>query len=402
MKSRAALGWRFWRLWSATAVSSLGDGMLMVTLPLLATKLTTDERLVAGVAVAETAPWLLFAVLAGTIADRRSYRQVLVAADVARAVIVAFLAGQVLTDRLTMGSLLLAAFGLGVCRPAFEAAAFRAVPSVVDDASLTLANGYMEATLTVGDEIAGRAIGGLLYSFAASIPIVGDAISFLLSAVLLRTLPPDEPLVDPTAPRRSIRADIAEGFRWFVGNRLILVLTAVVAGLAIAQSMVVAVLVLISQQSFGLSSRGFGLLLSCMSVAGVAGSLGAERLLRRFGRKRILLSAIPVVSAMYFVAWSTPSVVIAALAFSVQVAAISTANVVVITIRQQVIPLAVMGRVSSVIRTLVGGALPIGSVIGGLLAHRFGIRSPMLVAALLSLAAGAIGGPALARQLDES
>jgi hypothetical protein len=113
--------------------------------------------------------------------------------------IVAFLAGQVLTDRLTMGSLLLAAFGLGVCRPAFEAAAFRAVPSVVDDASLTLANGYMEATLTVGDEIAGRAIGGLLYSFAASIPIVGDAISFLLSAVLLRTLPPDEPLVDRSA-----------------------------------------------------------------------------------------------------------------------------------------------------------------------------------------------------------
>jgi predicted MFS family arabinose efflux permease len=324
-----------------------------------------------------------------------------VAADVVRAVIVAFLAGQVVTDRLTIGTLLTAAFGIGVCKPAFDAAAYRAVPSVVDDTLLTRANGYMEATLMTGDEIVGRACGGILYSFAASIPVVGDAISFAASAILLRTLPPDRPLVDPAAPRTSIRSDMAVGLRWFAGNRPIRLLATVVAGLAIAQSMVFAVLVLIAQHRFGLSSRGFGLLLSCMAGGGVLGSLAAERLLSRFGPRRILLHAIGLVSMMYFVAWSASSVVIATLAFSLQAGAISTANVVTATIRQRLIPMAVIGRVSSVIRMLVSGALPIGSAAGGLLAHRFGVRSPVLAAALVSLVVGTIGGAALARSIDE-
>jgi MFS family permease len=370
--AKPGLGASFWRLWSASAVSAVGDGMLVVVLPLLATTLTKDARLIAGVAVAESLPWLFFAMLAGTIADRRSYRRVLVGTDLVRAVLTALIAIAALTNSLSIGLLMVGAFGLGTLRPLFDAAAYRAIPSVVDDSMLDRANGYAEATISAGEEVVGRAVGGLLYSVAASLPIIGDAVSFFASAVLLRTLPPDEALVDASATKTSIRSDMVAGFRWFVGNRLIRTLTFIVAGLAIAQSMMAAVLVIIAQRRFGLSDRWFGLFLAGTSIGGIVGSLVAERLIARF----------------------------ATVALSLQVGAISAANVAIVTLRQRTIPRAMIGRVTTVVRTFVWGALPLGSAIGGVIAQRFEPRTPLLVAAVLTFAIGALGGPVLARRLS--
>ena len=399
MGSTSRLGGRFWRLWTAAAASSLGDGMLVVSLPLLATTLTSDERLIAGVAVAETLPWLLFAVLAGTIADRRPYRQVLVGADVVRALILAAFTIRMLTHGLSIYLVLVASFGLGMLKPLFDAAAYRALPSVVDDELLERANGYMEATISGGDEIVGRAVGGVLYSIASSVPIIGDAVSFALSALLLRTLPPDTAVVDPSAPPTSIRADMIEGLRWFRGNRLIRLLTGMVGVLALAQSMVFAVLVIIAQRRLGLSARGFGVFLGAVSIGGIVGSLASRPLVDRIGQARLVLGAIAVGTAGYLVTWSTASAAVAAAALSIQAGATSAASVVIVTIRQRVIPRALIGRVSNVARTVTWGALPIGSAIGGVLAHRFGIRSPLLVATVLTIGVGVLAGPQLARHL---
>jgi MFS family permease len=397
--TKPGLGASFWRLWSASAVSAVGDGMLVVVLPLLATTLTKDARLIAGVAVAESLPWLLFAILAGTIADRRSYRRVLVGTDLVRAVLTALIAIAALTHSLTIGLLMVGAFGLGTLRPLFDAAAYRAIPSVVDDAMLDRANGYAEATISAGEDVVGRAVGGLLYSVTASLPIIGDAISFLASSVLLRTLPSDEPLTDASAPKTSIRSDMAAGFRWFVGNRLIRTLTFIVAGLAIAQSMMAAVLVIIAQRRFGLSDRWFGVFLAGTSVGGIVGSLVAERLIGRFGQLRVIVVGILTVSVAYLVAWLTRSALVATVALSVQVGAISAANVAIITIRQRTIPRALIGRVTNVIRTFTWGALPLGSAIGGVIAQRFEPRTPLLVAAVLTFVIGVVGGPVIARRL---
>ena len=395
----ATLGGAFGRLWAAGAVSSLGDGVLTVALPLVAATLTTDERLIAGVAVAETLPWLLFAVVAGSIADRRSYRQVLVGADLARAAILVLLAVRLVTGGLSVYVLLVATFGLGVLKPLFDAAAYRAVPSVVDDGLLERANGYLEATISGSDAIAGRALGGVLYAWSSSVPIIGDAISFALSAALLRTLPADQPLIDRRADRSSLRADMAAGFRWFRANPLIRALTGLVAVMALAQSMVFAVIVVIAQRRLGLSARGFGLFLGAVSVGGIVGSLVAPRLVAHVGQRRYIVGALSVVAVCYAPTWATTSAVAAAMALSVQAGAIGATNVVIVTIRQRVIPRAMIGTVSNVIRTFTWGALPIGSFLGGVLAHRFEVRTPLLVAAVLSGVVAVVAGPLLGRRL---
>jgi MFS family permease len=400
--TKQRLGGRFWRLWSASAASSLGDGMLAVALPLLATSLTTDARLVAAVAVAETLPWLLFAVVAGALADRNAYRKVLIFADVVRMVLVGALGMLALTDQLSIVSLIVGAFGLGTMKPLFDAAAHRAIPSVVDDALLEKANGYLEATLSGADEIIGRAVGGVLYAVARSLPILADAVSFAASAVVLRTLPSDEPVVESDAPRPTLRADMAEGLRWFRGNKLIRLITGVTAAMAIAQSMVLAVLVLIAKQRYGVSSRWFGVFVGATSIGGIIGSLVASRLMGAYGRFRVIIVAIAIVATMYLVSWATTNAFDAATAMSIQIGAISTANVAIFTIRQRVVPRAIIGRVSTVIRTFVWGAIPIGSAIGGALAHRYGVRSPLLVAAVLAFVVALAAGPPLRRSLREA
>jgi MFS family permease len=395
----AGLGQRFWRLWSATAASTIGDGMLVVALPLLATRLTTDARLIAGVAVVEQIPLLLFSILAGTIADRRSYRQVLIAADVVRGVIVALIAILTITDQLTIATLMVGAFGLGLFRPLFDAASYRAVPSVVDDALLDRANGYMEATLSAGDEVAGRAVGGLLFSIAPSVPIVGDALSFGVSAMLLRTLPADQPVTEPNGPATSIWADVVTGVRWFIRSRLIRLLSIVVAGLATAESIVSAVLVLIAKQRFDLSDRGFGIFLAGTSIGGILAGVVAGPIIERVGQRRALLMSITIVATSYFAMWATRSAVVAATIMSVQVGAITIAKVVIVTIRQRTIPRALLGRVSNVISTFTGGAQPIGSMLGGFVAYRYGPQSTLLVAGVISAVALAVGGPLIVARL---
>jgi predicted MFS family arabinose efflux permease len=307
---------------------------------------------------------------------------------------------RLLTHGLSIYIVLIAAFGLGAMKPLFDAAAYRALPSVVDDELLARANGYMEAAIAAGDETVGRALGGVLYALATSVPIIGDAASFAASALLLRSLPPDAPIIDASAPRTTLRADMAAGLRWFVRNRLIRLLAGMVGFLALAQSMVFAVIVLIAQRRLGLSAKGFGLFFGTIAIGGIVGNLVAASIEARIGQLRLILGAIVVVAAGYLVTWSTTSVVVASAALAIEVAATRAASVVIVTIRQRVIPRALIGRVSNVARTFTWGALPIGSALGGVLAHRFGVRSTLLVASALTLAVGIVGGPLLARHIE--
>ena len=83
-----ALGRNFDRLWSATALSNLADGMFQVALPLLALRITRSPAQIAGVLLAARLPWLVFALPAGALADRLDRRRTMVNADLVRAALV--------------------------------------------------------------------------------------------------------------------------------------------------------------------------------------------------------------------------------------------------------------------------------------------------------------------------
>ena len=129
------LGSRYWRLWSASVVSNLGDGIDAAALPLLAATLTRDPRLVAGMAVAFTLPWLLFALPAGAIVDRLDRRKVMYRVNVVRAALVAVIALSLVTDTASIWLLYVIAFSLGTCETLFDNAAQSIMPSIVETIS---------------------------------------------------------------------------------------------------------------------------------------------------------------------------------------------------------------------------------------------------------------------------
>ena len=92
----------FLLLWTATAVSNIGDGLRLTALPLLATSLTTDPRAIAGVAIAERVPWLLFILPGGAWADCLDRRVLRMRLDAARARVMAGLVFAIAFDRVTI------------------------------------------------------------------------------------------------------------------------------------------------------------------------------------------------------------------------------------------------------------------------------------------------------------
>ena len=97
-RHRAPLGASYWKLWTSSGLSNLADGVFKIALPLLAIQFTQSPTLVAGLSVAATLPWLLFALTAGALADRLDRRKLMLWANLSRAVLPALLAAVVLLD----------------------------------------------------------------------------------------------------------------------------------------------------------------------------------------------------------------------------------------------------------------------------------------------------------------
>jgi MFS family permease len=135
------LGPRYWKLWAASTISNLGDGVRFAALPLLAVTLTRDPLLVAGTVFASQLPWLLFALLSGALVDRLNRRLVMVAANLFRAVIVALLALAVLGEVESLAHVYVIVFVLGSAETLFDSAAFALLPALVDKSNLERANG---------------------------------------------------------------------------------------------------------------------------------------------------------------------------------------------------------------------------------------------------------------------
>jgi MFS family permease len=125
------LGRGFWTLFSASFLANLSDGIFSIALPLLAVSLTKEPGLVAGVAVASRLPWLVFALIAGALADRLDRRRTMILVDAGRAILLAGLTVTVLGGLATIWLLYVVAFVLGCFETMFDTAASSMLPNVV-------------------------------------------------------------------------------------------------------------------------------------------------------------------------------------------------------------------------------------------------------------------------------
>ena len=217
---RRGLGPEYRKLWTASTVSNLGDGVTLVAGPLLAASLTRDPLLVAGLAFAQRLPWLFFSLISGALVDRLDRRMLMVAVDAFRTVLLGFLGLAVLSDFVSIPLLYVVFFLMGTVETLFDTASVSILPAVVPRESLEKANGRLFGAQIVSNEFAAPPLGGFLFAVAASVPFFLDAGSFAAAAVLMLFMRGKFRVERPegTLPT-TLRAEISEGLRWLWGNR---------------------------------------------------------------------------------------------------------------------------------------------------------------------------------------
>lgn len=360
-------------LFSASAVSNLGDGVSALAFPWLATLITRDPALIALVAFATRLPWLLFAIPAGVLTDRADRRRLMVQADTLRLILTGGVIALIFTiptmpvpdnPGLYIAILCAFAFLLGSAEVVRDNAAQTVLPSIVPKADLERANGQLWSVEQVMGSFIGPPLAGMLIALAVPAPFTLDALSFGLAAwlVWMIAIPPR---IAP--PRRSILIEMKEGWTWMRAHATILRL-AIMLGLINAMfTMSLTVLVLLSQEVLGLDAVGHGVLLTAGAAGGVIGGLLGPWVVTKIGPNRSVYAALALFPLPFVIFAITGNPIIAGIALFLETASGMLWNIVTVSYRQRRIPDDLLGRVNSLYRFFGWGMMPFGALLAGLL-----------------------------------
>ncbi|MFF2806867.1 MFS transporter [Streptomyces sp. NPDC058000] len=385
-----AWGGGFGRLWSAAVVSRFGDALRGTALPLLAHAVTTDPLLIALVTACGFAPWLVFGLLGGAVADRVDQRRAMWAVDLLRGLLMGGFAVAVAAGAAGIGLLLALAFALTTLQTLFDNAATALLPAVVPREALTTAN----ARLMTGQEVVGRFVGGpvapVLIGVSVALPFVADAVTYLIAAALVASLRTGAPPRPPAPSGRTLRREIAQGVRALWGDRVLRGCCLSVALGNVGIGALIAELVVIVKDWLGAGDFGYVAVTTGYGAGTVLGGLLVGRVVAAVGGQlRTLLWAGVVQTAVLVVFGTVRALWPAALALGLFGFAGTVWNVLETTVVQQRAPEAMLGRISSAFRTVSIAGTPVGALLGGGAAVVCGPNSPALVAAAL-LGVGAV------------
>jgi len=391
--NRTKLPSEYWRLWTAAAVSNLGDGVFVVALPLLAARVTDDPVSVGLIAAFFTIPWLLFALPAGVLIDRSDRRKVLVVADLCRAALVGALALVVAFGDVQIWMLWLLAFGLGVGEVFFDSGSQTILPAIVPEAQLERANGFFYATEVATNTFIGMPLGGALIAIAVWLPFGVDAASFVLAATLAATVRgsfrPTATAPKPAAA--SIVADMRAGVRWLLDHAMLRSLVVVVALMNLAFAATQATFVLFAKNELNISDGAFGPLLALVGLGALLAGLTGGKIIGAVGRRTAMVAAAMIPAVTSALTGLFPNVWVAIPLTALQAFTTTIWSILAVSLRQQLVPTHLFGRVNSIYRWISTGAMPLGALFGGVLASAYGLRAPYFAAAgLLILASAAV------------
>ncbi|MGW4893873.1 MFS transporter [Kitasatospora sp. NPDC004240] len=389
---RTRLGPSFNRVWASVTVSSLGDGMSFVALPLLAAQLAADPRQIALVSMAEQLPWLLLGLPSGVLADRFDRRRILWLVDASRALLVGALAAAMAADMVTITLLALVAFLLGCGRTLYSGAWAGMVPALVAPGELTRANARLQSSSLIADTLLGTPLGALLFGIAAALPFAVDAVSFAAAAALVYILRGSfQPHSQPASKTwTTLRRDTTEGARWLWRHHLLRRLCLASGITNLVGGGLIAILVLYARQTLGLGNLGFALLVASFALGGVAGAMSTPRLTARFGAPRVLKLTAAGTAVAAVVAGGATSGPMAGMGIAAYGTASLAWNVTAVSLRQSLVPAELLGRVATAYQMVIGSGTALGAVAAGFTAHAFGLRAPFYAGAVLLFAAGLI------------
>lgn len=369
------------RVVAAAGLSNLADGIRYVALPLLVLELTTSPLILSAVVSSTLAPWLLFGLWAGGLADRVDRKLLAQRTALARVALLSTLGVLILMGTAPIALLLVAAFVLGLSEVVADSVNGTLIPSLVPDQDLERANSRMVGAEILGNEMIGPAIGGLLFAAAASLPFFTNAGLLALAFLLLSGLPLLRPL-DPQAPTQEVTTPrTRDGIAAVRSSPLLRAITWSSALLAAIDGAWFALLALLVIDQLGMAAASLGILLAIGAVGGLLGAALADRASGL---------SLPVVSGGAFIAMAIPLLALSlsptpflvAVALAMTSGAFSMWNVFMVSARQRATAPELLGRVGAAYRTVVVAAALTGTLAGGLLAELFSVQATLAAAAI--------------------
>jgi MFS family permease len=407
------LGSSYWRLWTATAISNLGDGVSSVAYPWIASAVTRSPLLIAAAGFASRLPWLIFTLHAGVLTDRFDRRKLIVAMDSARGVLTLFVGAIVLFNKDSLPSLndlttltdlktnwplyitlLLTAFLFGLAEVLRDNSAQTLMPSVVDKENLEKANGRMWSAESLTNSFIGPPLGSLIIGIAVFLPFFFDAASFFVAVALIATLSGSfKPIQDSPKEKINFKVEIKEGFAWLWSHKLLRPLAFILGSMNGVGTMVGAAFILFAQEVLHTTVFVFAILGTAGAIGGIIGGLLAPKISEKFGSGPSLWFALAMgpIGAVLIGTTKYWQVVWVVTLFE-SLAAILW-NTITVSLRQSIIPSHLLGRVNSVYRFFAWGSIPIGMFLGGglvTIAQHFvsrdmALRTPYLLGAVLGV-----------------
>ncbi len=386
-RERVRLGGNYRKLYFATAMSNIGDGMSAIAYPWLATAITRNPILVAMVVVAQRLPWLVFTLPAGVITDRVDRKRAMVLMDALRFVFTLLIAFAVLAEQGTLPApdevrdvvgtrtglyvlLLVATLLLGTAEVLRDNCGQTFMPSIVAPENLERANGRMWSIESVANTFIGPPLGSLLLLVSFSVPFFIDATSFFVAAALVALIPGsfrvEHPERDDDTAATSWRSELKEGVRWLWGNHLLRSMAIILGLMNLASNLSGAVFVLFAQDVLRITPLTFTIMGFGFAVGAIVGGYTAPWMSRTLGSGTCLsltLGSSAVISVLVGLSSWWP---VTALLFAIGTLLGSTWNVITVSLRQTIIPSHLLGRVNSVYRFFAWGMIPFGALLGGL------------------------------------
>jgi MFS family permease len=379
----------FRRLWAAETISQFGSQVDDLALGLVA--IIVLEASAFEVAVYGTLnflPFILFTLPAGVWVDRLPRKPILVIGDLGRFAVLMTIPIAYVADVLTLWQLYAVAFLTGVFTVFFDVAYQSYLPSLVEREDIGEGNSKLEISRSTA-QLAGPGLGGVLVELiTAPYAVLVDAFSFLASGTfLLRIRKREEPLrtATSTEAKRSLWAELKEGLRFVLRNPNLRAQAGCTATSNLFFSVTFSIYLVFLVREVELSPGVIGILLSVGSVGSLIAAFTTTRISTRFGIGPTTIAVtflnLPamLLIALAPVSFPIPFIVAGGIVLGF---VIVVYNITQVSYRQAICPPRLQGRMNSVMRFLVWGTIPIGTLLGGALGSTIGLRETLVVGAV--------------------